>query len=302
MNDSATPLGVTLSYTTKKSVSVAPHSVTTINIESLFAGEVAPLVLVEADRAAPVWMSVVDNISEDATFVPFELFPLSSDSSTEMAIPGIAATAGANGTSWRTDLFGILPRVAVGSTTLAITHLDSASGCTADANLSADGFDIYSDVARKFGPCGTGGSGLGALRLAGTTWMAGYSRTYTTRADGGTFGDMLPFYPAGGWPLQHFSGIETGSRFRINVGLYNGQSTTTTNRLILYDANGTLVAQRDVDLASHASIQTTIASIMNVPNLAAGLYGLSVIPLGAGHSWAYVSLVDNISGDPTNLW
>ena len=302
VNDSATPLGVTLSYATKKSVSVAPHSVATFNIESLFAGEVAPLVFVEADRAAPVWMSVVDNISEDATFVPFELFPLSSDSSTEMAIPGIAATAGANGTSWRTDLFGILPRVAVGSTTLAITHLDSASGCTADANLSADGFDIYSDVARKFGPCGTGGSGLGALRLAGTTWMAGYSRTYTTRADGGTFGDMLPFYPAGGWPLQHFSGIETGSRFRINVGLYNGQSTTTTNRLILYDANGTLVAQRDVDLASHASIQTTIASIMNVPNLPAGLYGLSVIPLGAGHSWAYVSLVDNISGDPTNLW
>ncbi|HEX9460474.1 MAG TPA: hypothetical protein VGA84_15080 [Thermoanaerobaculia bacterium] len=302
VNDSATPLAVNLISATKKSVSVPPHSVTTINIESLFAGDLSPVVFVEADRAAPVWMSVVDNISEDATFVPFELFPLAGDSSTEMAIPAVAATAGANGTSWRTDLFGILPRVALGSTTLATTHLDSASGCTADANLSADGFDVYSDVARKFGTCGTSGSGRGALRLAGTTWMAGYSRTYTTRVDGGTFGDMLPFYPAGGWPLQHFGGIETGGRFRINVGLYNGQSTTTTNRLFLYDANGALVAQRDVDLASHASIQAPIASLMNVANLPAGLYGLSVVPLGAGHSWAYVSLVDNISGDPTNLW
>ncbi|HEX7678436.1 MAG TPA: hypothetical protein VF713_09950 [Thermoanaerobaculia bacterium] len=302
VNDSATPLGVTLSFGTKKSVSVAPHSVTTINIESLFPGDVSPLVFVEADRAAPVWMSIVDNISEDATFVPFELFPLSSDSSTEMAIPAIAATAGGNGTSWRTDLFGILPRVAPGGATLATTHFDSASGCTADAVLSADGLDVYSDVARQFGPCGTSGSGLGALRLAGTTWMAGYSRTYTTRADGGTFGDMLPFYPTGGWPLQHFSGIETGSRFRINVGLYNGQSTTTTNRLFLYDANGTLVAQRDIDLASHASLQAPIASLMNIANLPAGLYGLSVIPAGAGHSWAYVSLVDSITGDPTNLW
>lgn len=303
VNDSAKPLGVTLSFGTRKSVSVPPHSVTTFNIESLFAADVSPLVFVEADRAAPVWMSIIDNISEDATFVPFEIFPFLSDASTEMAIPAVAAaTAGANGTSWRTDLFGILPRVAPGGATLATTHLDSASGCTADAVLSPDGFDVYSDVARKFGPCGTSGSGLGALRLAGTTWMAGYSRTYTTRADGGTFGDMLPFYPAGGWPLQHFSGIETGSRFRINVGLYNGQSTTTTNRLFLYDANGTLVAQRDVDLASHASLQAPIASLMNIANLPAGLYGLSVIPLGAGHSWAYVSLIDNISGDPTNLW
>jgi hypothetical protein len=301
VNDSANPLGMTLGRGTKKSVSVPPHSVTTINIESLFPGDVSPLVVVEADRAAPVWMSVVDNISDDATFVPFEIFPLLSDASTEMAIPAVAATAGGNGTSWRTDLFGILPTTALGSTTLATTHLDSASGCTADANLSANGF-VSSDVARTFGPCGTSGSGLGALRLSGTTWMAGYSRTYTTRADGGTYGDMLPFYPAGGWPLQHFSGIETGSRFRINVGLYNGQSTTTTNRLFLYDSNGALVAQRDIDLASDASIQASIASIMNVTNLPAGLYGLSVVPLGAGHSWAYVSLVDNISGDPTNLW
>ncbi len=301
VNDSATSLGVNLDYVTKKSVSVPPHSVTTINIESLFAGQ-ADLVFVEADRAAPVWMSVVDNISEDATFVPFEIFPLSNDASTEMAIPAVAATTGANGTSWRTDLFGILPTVTLGSSTLATTHFDSTSGCTADANLSADSIAIYSDVARKFGPCGTSGSGLGALRLAGTTWMAGYSRTYTTRADGGTFGDMLPFYPAGGWPLQHFSGIEAGGRFRVNVGLYNGQSTTTTNRLFLYDANGALVAQRDIDLASHASLQTPIASLMNVANLPAGLYGLSVVPLGTGHSWAYVSLVDNISGDPTNLW
>jgi hypothetical protein len=302
VNDSAKPLDVSLDYATKKTVSVAPHSVTTINIESLFAGAAAPVVFVEAERAAPVWMSVVDNISQDATFVPFEIFPLASDSSTEMAIPAVAATAGANGTSWRTDLFGNLPKAALGTQTLATTHFDAASGCSADASLPANTLAVYSDVARQFGPCGTSGSGLGALRLAGTTWMAGYSRTYNTGPDGGTFGDMLPFYPAGGWPLQHFSGIETGARFRINVGLYNGQSATTSNRLLLYDANGALAAQRDVDLASHASLQAPIASLMNVANLPAGLYGLSVIPLGTGRSWAYVSLVDNVTGDPTNLW
>jgi hypothetical protein len=42
--------------------------------------------------------------------------------------------------------------------------------------------------------------------------------------------------------------------------------------------------------------------------LEAGLYGLPVIPLDdpaagvEGRSWAYVSLVDNATNDPVNLW
>ncbi len=302
VNDGAKPLEMSISsypyFQTKKSVSVAPHSVAQINVESLFPGNLPPSISINASRAAPVWMSVVDNVSQDATFVPFELFPLATDASTEMAIPALAATAGANGTSWRTDLFGVLPTADDGTKIVTPAHFDRAADCTANARLVANG-NIISDVVRQVVPCG---SGVGALRVSGTTWMAAYSRTYTTRPDGGTFGDMLPFYPAGGWPLQHFSGIETGGRFRVNVGLYNGQTTTTTNRLFLYDANGALVAQRDVDLGSHTSLQAPIASLMNVANLPAGLYGLSVIPVGSGHSWAYVSLVDNITGDPTNLW
>jgi hypothetical protein len=304
VNDSSKPLAVTI---TTKPVSVAPHSVATINVESLFNGNVPAAISVEADRPAPVWMSVVDNISEDATFVPFELFPLDSDASTEMAIPAVAATAGANGTSWRTDLFGILPTVALGaaplSLTAAVTHLDAAAGCTADRQLLTEGLYIFSDVARQFNSCTSdGGNVIGALRISGSTWMVGYSRTYTTRADGGTFGDMLPFYPPQGWPVQHFSGIEAGGRFRINAGLYNGQNVTTTTRLLLYDENGALVAQRDIELASHVSLQAPIATLLSIANLPVGLYGLSVIPLGDGRSWAYVSLVDNITGDPTNLW
>jgi hypothetical protein len=301
VNDGSTPLNVTLGYNTQKTVPVTPHSVATINIESLFTLSQSSPIFVTADRPAPIWMSVIDNISEDATFVPFELFPLASDASTEMAIPAVATTAGIGGTSWRTDLFGILPTTTPSATTLATTHLDASGGCTADAQLVADGRNIFSDVARQFAACSLSGSVIGALRVSGSTWMAGYSRTYTTRADGGTFGDMLPFYPPRGWPVQHFSGIDASGRFRINVGLYNGQNTPTTNRLLLYDASGALLAQQDITLAPHASMQSPIASLLH-SNIPPGLYGLTVIPQGEGRSWAYVSLVDNISGDPTNLW
>lgn len=302
VNDGIAAMEVRLSAKTVAPVMVAAHSVAIINVDSLFGSALPMIVGVEANRPAPIWMSAVDNITGDATFVPFETFAMNGGTTAEMAIPAIAATGGANGTSWRTDLVGMLPTTGLGQTTLATSHLDAANGCGADANLPADGPWIYADIARQFSVCSSGGSVTGALRINGSTWMAGYSRTYTTRADGGTYGDLLPFYPWRGWPVQHFSGIETGGSFRVNVGLYNGQSTTVTNRLLLYDANGDLVAQRDIDLASHASLQSPIASIMSLANLPAGLYGLTVNPLGEGRSWAYVSLVDNMTGDPTNLW
>jgi hypothetical protein len=285
----------------KFSIPIAAHSVGNVNLEALFTDSNA--VLFAADRPAPVWLSMIDNISGDATFVPFTNFSTAGDTGSELAIPAAGTVHGAGGTSWRTDLYGAFPTV-VGSESLdhPFAHLDAATGCGADTHLNGDGPYIYRDVVHQFGACDPGGGVIGALRMRGNSWMQGFSRTYTTRADGGTLGDMLPFYPANGWPLQHFSGLEVGTRFRINAGLYNGSTATTTNRLFLYDANGVLVAQRDVDLGPHASLQAPLASLMNVASLPAGIYGLSVIPNGDGRSWAYVSLVDNISGDPTNFW
>jgi len=303
VNDTNAPFDVRLNDGFHKfSITIAAHSVGNINLEALFTDSNA--VLFAADRPAPVWLSMIDNISGDATFVPFTNLSLVGDPSGELAIPAVGTTHGAGGTTWRTDLFGTFPTATAAGETLdhPFAHLDAATGCSADTHLNSDGPYIFRDVAHQFGACDPGGGLVGALRMRGSSWLQGYSRTYTTRADGGTLGDVLPFYPPHGWPLQHFSGLEAGGRFRINVGLYNGSNTTTTNRLFLYDANGALAAQRDVDLGPYASLQAPLASLMNVANLPAGIYGLSVIPNGDGRSWAYVSLVDNISGDPTNFW
>lgn len=285
----------------KFTISVAAHSVNNINLEALFTDSNA--VLFAADRPAPVWLSMIDNTSGDATFVPFTTLALVADGTGEMAVPAVGTTRVAGATTWRTDLYGTFATNTVGQTlTHPLAHLDASGGCTADTHLDVEGSFIYRDVAGQFAACQGPGGVVGALRMPASSWMQGYSRTYTTRADGGTFGDILPFYPPNGWPVQHFSGVEIGPRFRINVGLYNGSMVATTNRLLLYDANGALVGTHDIDLAPHDSLQGPIASIMSAANLPAGIYGLSVVPLGDGRSWAYVSLVDNISGDPTNLW
>jgi hypothetical protein len=102
-----------------------------------------------------------------------------------------------------------------------------------------------------------------------------------------------------------------GSGFRINVGLFNGDHDhTITHRLTIYKADGTEVASVEFDLAPLELRQQSLARILDLPagSLAPGTYGLTVLPLDddeagvQGRSWAFISLIDNVTGDPTNWW
>jgi hypothetical protein len=170
---------------------------------------------------------------------------------------------------------------------------------------------VYPDVIHLFPECAADGNVRGALEVRNGSWMTAYARNYTTRSDGGTFGGLLPLYPWDGWPVQHFAGIEVGSRYRINLGLYNGNKThAITHRLSLYAADGTLVAERELTLQPWENLQDRLERLLGleVGSLPEGIYGLTVLPLDdpahrlQGRSWAYVALVDNVTGDPTHLW
>jgi hypothetical protein len=170
---------------------------------------------------------------------------------------------------------------------------------------------VIADVVRHFAPCADEESSKGALEISSGSWFAGYSRTYTTRPDGGTYGSMLPLYPPGGWPAQHFAGLEVAAEQRINVGLYNGLGgTAVTHRLLLYSADGALRAERELVVEAGALVQQPLEELLGLAQgeLEPGLYGLSVIPLKdhaagvEGRCWAFVSLVNNATNDPVNLW
>jgi hypothetical protein len=121
---------------------------------------------------------------------------------------------------------------------------------------------------------------------------------------------MLPLYPPGGWPIQHFAGVEIGPGQRVNLGLFNGDAErTTTFQLSLYSSDGTIVAATEWSLATHDSVQLRLERFFSLEPgaLPAGTYGLTVLPLDnvdgtSGRSWAYVSVIDNTTNDPINLW
>jgi hypothetical protein len=372
VNDSSEPLEVVLRWPyhprwdgvefpegVEQRITVPARSVKVTAIEPLFPASVRdhwpPKIGVAASRAAIIWLSMVDNTTGDATFVPYTQLFLQGNNDHRAAIPVVAHNPGSRGTFWITDVYGwfwdrrsnvhegrydldrpkaffrpFKPSTQCGgeaATSELVTYLDGTVGMSLEEwaktrapgvtpppppeRLERDWNTVFPDVARLFPQCANDTSVKGALELRTGSWMTAYSRTYTTRADGGTYGEMLPLYPYEGWPVQHFAGIEVGKQFRVNIGLYNGNKDhAITHRLSLYKADGTLYAQHEIMLKPWESMQERIEKMLGVPydSIPAGTYGLTVLPLDdpekgiEGRSWAYVSLVDNVTGDPTNWW
>ena len=323
----------------RQDVTVAAHSVKIVNLENLFPAAVQTqlpsVVAVTGDISVPIWFSMVDNRTGDGIHVPYSLWWWLGDPDTHVAMPAAAHLPGAKGTVWRTDLY--LPADEVwsfpfvpqwwGDEPFARFHPAWGTSCGGSGSLDqrlkgvlpsqTTWFDprgfrsLFPDVVHLFDACAQDENVRGTLEVRSSSWMSGFGRTYTTRADGGTYGEMMPFYPPYGWPVQHFAGLEIGPRFRLNLGLYNGDPDhAIRHRLTLYAADGTKVAEREVTLAPHASVQERLETMLGRPldSFAEGTYGLSVLPLDdtpngvQGRSWAYVSMVDNVTGDPTNWW
>jgi hypothetical protein len=329
VNDSGESLTVRLRYAIsapndvpapyQQSYEVPPHSVGTANLESLFPSDFAATrpsrIWVTADRPVPVWMSMVDNKTGDGTFVPYTLFELKGSNETFIALPAVVNAPGANGTLWRTDVYGyFLPIDTPDSeeSPLAVyrpadkspcqsRRLTGVAGWTSDSTVENYWTSIYPNVAAQFAGC----SPIGSLTLRSASWVAAIARTYTQREDGGTYGEMLPFYPPEGWPVQHFAGVKLTDDFRVNIGLYNALSYSVDNQILVYDDAGALVANRTIRVDPGQSLQLALTSLFP-PTPAKGVFGVSVVPKdtpnGPGRSWAYISVIDNHTGDPTNFW
>jgi len=247
-----------------------------------------------------VWLSMVDNITGDASFVPFSLYAIDAPAGSMLTIPAVAHTPGGGNTQWQTDVY-----------TAQQTDSTFHGTCTSQARLQASAgarvtdafpwtsfwYTQFNDVARQF--C-DGDDIRGALDLRSGSWTSAWARIYTTAANGGTFGEMMPPFPPRGWPVRHFAGIEVRGETRVNVGLYNGFDAPATIELRLYTASGTLAATRQITLIARESNQQPLRALFG--ELADGIYALSVMPLDAAGCWPYVSTVDNTTGDPTNWW
>lgn len=182
-------------------------------------------------------------------------------------------------------------------------------------NQTAGTGGIVFFACREGGNCANPDTATGDLRN-----ISVQARIYTTAGDGSTFGQIIPGIPwyfyisneAFDQSLQRafITGLRSTTEFRTNLGLFNySTNTTITVRIRIFNGTG---AQQGGDitrtLAPLAQVQFPLASSFSGTGFYATLEEVSFTPDAgvdastAAHGFfAYASLLDNRSNDPTYL-
>ncbi|HEU4888771.1 MAG TPA: PKD domain-containing protein, partial [Thermoanaerobaculia bacterium] len=241
-------------------------------------------IVAAASDAISGYASVVDNLTQDPVYI--QARPAETGGS--LTIPVVGRATGANGTFWRSDLtfFNTSPN--------AVTLTLRYNGATKNVFVGGSDTAVVDDVMSEFGLT----SSSGALQV---TWSASSgpvvtSRTYTSVAAGGTFGQSID--PVAAFASRVFvPGLRNDGSYRSNVGFVNGGSQTETFNVILLSPSGTELARKGVTLPAGQQMQTSVTGLFPNTTLPAG-FTMQVEGDGNAKLFAYGSMVDNASGDP----
>ncbi len=263
---------------------VAGHSYDTLSLT----------VLSSAANSVSVYASVVDNRTQDPVYIQ----GIAGMAGSSMIIPAVGRTAGINGTFWRSDVTIYNPSrilMSVGLRYFA-TGADNRSASVSTAAVEPGQTIVLADVVGNLGIQ----SGSGALELTWSTAAAPIvtSRTYTTAADGGTYGQSID-------PVARFSrdqyvpGLRSDANFRTNVGFVNNGDVAASINVSLLSASGQTIATALVALAPKSQQQSSLAALFpKIDPTSLGSFTLQAHTDTAPTIFVYGSIVDNTSGDP----
>lgn len=221
-----------------------------------------------------------------------------------VVIPAVASAPGAQGTFWTSavslvNLSGVERDLEILYTPRGSNGLDSYTSTT--VTVPAWSQLAWSDVMDEL----FAAAGAGALEIRGGQ-LAVTSRTSTAGGEGGSYGQGIPpvqpgqLLSAAGSDDVTMGGVEQGTAFRTNLGLCEVWGESATVRVTILDADGTELGHRDVELRPYENTQINevARTVAGADPLAAGMARVAVTA-GGGRVAAYLSVVDNATGDPT---
>lgn len=255
-------------------------------------------------NGAKVWTyaSVIDATTGDPTTVPNQR-PTAALTRT---IPSVAHLPGKSNTKWRTDVAFV--NTGASSASITLSYFDTAGNPAVVRNLTLDSgatIEIADILVTTFG-FGADANTKGTLKVESNVSLAITSRTYNQKSATETFGQ---FYPAlsverslTASQIGTLPQLKKNAGFRTNVGVANVGDVEAQVQIRLYGPTGlqmgsvvTLIipagkwVQQDDIFAAAGSAGADIA-YATVDLLDAG-----------GKIWAYASVVDNTTGDPTTI-
>ena len=224
----------------------------------------------------------------------------------QYVMQSVAHAGGAAGTNWRTDLAAVNPGSA--QVDVAATFYDAVSGASRSGVATLGGGETreWHDLLVSWLGAPAGASSKGVLHLAASGPLAVTSRTYNAPSPDRTFGQSYPALGAGDGLTAGQRGIvpmlRENERFRSNLGVVVLTAGSCRVRVGLRNCDGEPVGSaRELDIAGGRWQQ--IDRVLVELGAGPGDLGYAVVEvLTAGcRAWAYGSVVDNETGDPTTV-
>ncbi len=217
-------------------------------------------------------------------------------------VPSVAHNTGKVGTNWRTDL-AVTNRS--GSTAvLSLTYYpESGSPVVRSATLANGTPREWRDVLVSL--FGVSVNSKGTLHVDANVPLCMATRTYNQKSPTESYGQYYPALEVGGGIAAGDVGviphIKNNAEFRTNVGAVNLGSSTTRVRITLYDENGSPIGTPRTESVP-AGLWKQVNDIFAATG--AGTRNLAyatVETLDGAPVWAYASVVDATTGDPTTI-
>jgi PKD repeat protein len=257
-----------------------------------------------ASAAGKAWVyaSLVDAATGDPTTIPAQPISASSGPTTYL-IPSVAHIPGAGGTLWRTDV-GLANRSSEAAS-LVLTYRAGGAPVTGTRSLAAGATAEWGNVVESVLGLGAASSVSGSLALASSVPIYLSARTYNLTT-AGTFGQLYPALASSSALARGEIGflpqLKKNAAFRTNLGFVNLGEANVTVAFTLFDANGTKIGSTKVVTAGP---QEWAQQYDIFANVGAGsrdvAYAVVEVQTEGGRVWAYASVVDSATGDPTTI-
>jgi hypothetical protein len=214
---------------------------------------------------------------------------------------GIARTAGAAGTNWRSKV-ALLNRSG-GAASTTVSYVRESSTVSASVNLMDGELVAWDNVLEDLFDLADDSSG--ALKVESDRELVVTARTYNL-TDEGTFGQFLPGVTSsealGRGRIGVLSQLTKNSSFRTNIGFINLSLLPCQVQVRLYDALGVRVGSvRTIDVGPMGFKQeTNIFGKAGAGSHANAYARLEVLTAGC-QVWGYASVIDENTGDATTV-
>ena len=216
-------------------------------------------------------------------------------------VPGVAHVTGAGGSEWRTAL--CVTNASAATSTLTLTYTTESSSIIRTFRMDAYSVHEWADVAVDL--FGRAQQSSGSVEIISWEPVMVTARTYNV-TDNGTFGQFMPGLDESAVLSEGQIGflpqIRRSSVFRTNIGVQNRTARPTTVELMLFDAHGNVLGDVvEVTVPPVGWVQ--VNDVFTEAGAGACELGCAtvVVTTPGGMVWAYASVVDNRTGDPTTI-